>query len=153
MHGFTLDPVIGEFFLSHENMKMPERGDTYSVNEGNYHKWDEGVRRWVDWIKKDEGSHEAYRLRYIGAMVADLHRTLLRGGIFAYPPDAKNLQGKLRLLYEASPFAFLVGQAGGIASDGNGPVLDIEPTELHQRTPLYIGSRGDVEDAVRIMKG
>lgn len=153
VHGFTLDPVIGEFFLSHENMKMPERGDTYSVNEGNYHKWDEGVRRWVDWIKTSEGERKAYRLRYIGAMVADLHRTLLRGGIFAYPPDAKNRQGKLRLLYEASPFAFLCDQAGGVASDGEGAVLDIQPTALHQRTPLYIGSRGDVEDAVRIMKG
>lgn len=152
VHGFTFDPAIGEFFLSHENMKIPARGDTYSVNEGNYHKWSDGVRAWVDWIKKPEGDRKAYRLRYIGAMVADLHRTLLRGGIFAYPADAKNTSGKLRLLYEASPFAFLVEEAGGVAVDGSslegGRILDIEPTELHQRTPLFIGSREDVADAL-----
>jgi fructose-1,6-bisphosphatase I len=157
VHGFTFDPAIGEFFLSHANMQIPERGDTYSVNEGNYHKWAEGVQRWVDWVKKPTGDRKAYRLRYIGAMVADLHRTLLRGGIFAYPADRKNTSGKLRLLYEASPFAFLVEQAGGAAVDGSskegGRILDIEPTELHQRTPLYIGSKKDVADAVRFIVG
>ena len=148
VHGFTLDPAVGEFFLSHPNLKMPERGDTYSVNEGNYHKWSKGVQAWADWIKKDNDDRGAYRHRYIGAMVADLHRTLLRGGIFVYPADKKNAQGKLRLLYEAAPFAFLAEQAGGMASSGTGPVIDIQPTTLHQRTPLYIGSTGDVEDAI-----
>jgi fructose-1,6-bisphosphatase I len=162
VHGFTLDPAIGEFFLSHEDMTMPSRGDTYSVNEGNYHKWSEGVRRWVDWVKKpgehpEGGDKKAYRLRYIGAMVADLHRTLLRGGIFVYPADEKNTSGKLRLLYEASPFAFLAEQAGGAAVDGSsvdgGRILEIEPTELHQRTPLFIGSSKDVADATRLVNG
>ena len=157
VHGFTFDPAIGEFFLSHHDMQIPERGDTYSVNEGNYHKWTEGVQRWVDWVKKPEGDRKAYRLRYIGAMVADLHRTLLRGGIFAYPADAKNGSGKLRLLYEASPFAFLVEEAGGAAVDGSsaegGRILEIEPTKLHQRTPLYIGSKADVADALRFVAG
>ena len=148
VHGFTLDPAVGEFFLSHPNLKMPERGDTYSVNEGNYHKWSKGVQAWSDWIKKDNDTRKAYRHRYIGAMVADLHRTLLRGGIFAYPADHKNADGKLRLLYEAAPFAFLAEQAGGRASSGTGPVRDILPNALHQRTPLYIGSTGDVEDAI-----
>ena len=155
VHGFTFDPAIGEFFLSHPNMRMPEKGDTYSVNEGNYHKWSPGVRQWVDWVKAPSDGHSAYRLRYIGAMVADLHRTLLRGGIFAYPADQKNTSGKLRLLYEASPFAFLAEQAGGAAVDGSavdgGRILEIEPTELHQRTPLYIGSKADVADAVRFI--
>ena len=157
VHGFTLDPAIGEFFLSHENLKIPARGDTYSVNEGNYHKWAPGVRQWVDWVKRTEGERNAYRLRYIGAMVADLHRTLLRGGIFAYPADAKNAAGKLRLLYEASPFAFLIEQAGGAAVDGSsaegGRILDLEPTALHQRTPLFIGSKEDVADALRFIVG
>ena len=153
VHGFTFDPAIGEFFLSHENLKIPSRGDTYSVNEGNYEKWDEGVQRWVDWVKRSDGDHKAYRLRYIGAMVADFHRTLLRGGIFAYPADNKNHSGKLRLLYEASPLGFVCEQAGGAASDGTRRILDIEPTELHQRTPLYIGSRRDVEDATRRVAG
>ncbi|MBX3250333.1 MAG: class 1 fructose-bisphosphatase [Myxococcales bacterium] len=151
VHGFTFDPAIGEFFLSHENLRIPKRGDTYSVNEGNYHKWSDGVRAWVDWIKKDEPSRSAYRLRYIGAMVADFHRTLLRGGIFAYPSDRKNASGKLRLLYEASPLAFVCEHAGGAASDGQQRIVDILPTALHQRTPLYIGSPDDVADALRFV--
>src|SRR5690606_30942304 len=132
VHGFTFDPAIGEFFLSHENLRIPKRGDTYSINEGNYHKWDEPVRAWVDWVKRDEGDHKAYKLRYIGAMVADFHRTLLRGGIFVYPPDRKNASGKLRLLYEASPLAFVCEQAGGSATDGTTAICDVIPTELHQ---------------------
>lgn len=151
VHGFTLDPAIGEFFLSHENLRIPKRGSTYSVNEGNYHKWDAGVRRWVDWVKRPEGERKAYKLRYIGAMVADFHRTLLTGGIFSYPSDIKNPKGKLRLLYEASPLGFVCEAAGGMASDGAGRIVDVEPTELHQRTPLYIGSPGDVEDAIRLI--
>ena len=147
--GFTYDPGVGEFFLSHPNIRIPKRGGIYSINEGNYHSWDESVRSWVDWIKTPTETKPAYRLRYIGAMVADLHRTLLKGGIFVYPPDTKNRKGKLRLLYEASPMAFLVEAAGGAASDGKNRILDIEPTALHQRTPVYIGSPDDVADALR----
>jgi len=151
--GFTYDPGVGEFFLSHPKIQIPERGNIYSINEGNYHNWSEGTQKWVDWIKKPSENKKAYRLRYIGAMVADLHRTLLRGGIFAYPPDIKNKKGKLRLLYEASPMAFLVEAAGGAASDGQTPILDIQPTELHQRTPVFMGSPADVEDALRFFRG
>lgn len=151
VHGFTLDPAIGEFFLSHEEIRIPERGKIYSVNEGNYRKWAPGVRRWADMVKSGEGGRGAYGLRYIGAMVADFHRTLLKGGIFAYPGDAKNPSGKLRLLYEASPLSFIAEAAGGAASDGTGRILDIEPEKLHQRTPLFVGSKLDVEDALRLM--
>jgi fructose-1,6-bisphosphatase I len=149
--GFTYDPGVGEFFLSHPKIRIPQRGGIYSINEGNYHNWSEGTQKWVDWIKTPTEDKKAYRLRYIGAMVADLHRTLLRGGIFVYPPDVKNKKGKLRLLYEASPMAFLVEAAGGAASDGEGPILDIEPTELHQRTPVFMGSTDDVADALRFV--
>lgn len=150
--GFTLDPAIGEFFLSHPNIRIPERGNTYSVNEGNYEKWSPAVKRWTDTVKRPRpDGTSAYGLRYIGAVVADFHRTLLRGGIFAYPADKKNANGKLRLLYEASPLAFIAEAAGGGASTGTERVLDVAPTKLHQRTPLYIGSKHDVEDAVRIL--
>ncbi len=151
VHGFTLDPAIGEFFLSHGDIRIPERGKTYSVNEGNYHKWTPGVRRWVDHVKRSEPGRSAYGLRYIGAMVADFHRTLLKGGIFAYPGDEKNPNGKLRLLYEASPLSFIAEAAGGAASDGTRRILDIEPDKLHQRTPLFIGSKHDVEEALRLI--
>ena len=151
--GFTYDPGVGEFFLSHPNIRIPVRGEIYSINEGNYHNWSAGTQRWVDWIKTPSETKKAYRLRYIGAMVADLHRTLLRGGIFVYPPDVKNKRGKLRLLYEASPMAFLVEAAGGEASDGQQRILDIQPTELHQRTPVFMGSRDDVADALRFVNG
>ena len=151
--GFTYDPGVGEFFLSHPNIRIPERGGIYSINEGNYHNWSEGTQKWVDWIKTPSDTKKAYRLRYIGAMVADLHRTLLRGGIFVYPQDVKNEKGKLRLLYEASPMAFLVEAAGGAASDGTQRILDIEPHELHQRTPVFMGSTDDVADALRFVNG
>ena len=147
--GFTYDPGVGEFFLSHPHIRIPARGGIYSINEGNYHNWDAGIQRWVEWIKTPTEDRNAYRLRYIGAMVADLHRTLLRGGIFAYPHDVKNQKGKLRLLYEASPMAFLVEAAGGSATDGKQRILDIEPRELHQRTPVFIGSPDDVQDLLR----
>ncbi|HTU64081.1 MAG TPA: class 1 fructose-bisphosphatase, partial [Polyangiales bacterium] len=149
VHGFTLDPTVGEFFLSHPDIHMPERGKIYSVNEGNEAQWDEKVHGWVDWLKtpnKDQG--KPYSSRYIGTLVADFHRTLLKGGIFAYPADKKNKNGKLRLLYEAAPMALLAAQAGGLASTGTQPILEVEPTELHQRVPLYIGSKLDVEDAI-----
>jgi len=147
--GFTYDPGVGELFLSHPNIKIPQRGGIYSINEGNYHKWHDGIRKWVDWVKAPSENRKAYRLRYIGAMVADVHRTLLRGGIFVYPADAKNKRGKLRLLYEASPMAFLVEAAGGAASDGETRIVTIEPQELHQRTPVFMGSPDDVADALR----
>ncbi len=149
--GFTYDPGVGEFFLSHPNIRIPQRGGIYSINEGNYHNWSKGTQNWVDWIKTPTENKKAYRLRYIGAMVADLHRTLLRGGIFVYPPDVKNKKGKLRLLYEASPMAFLVEAAGGAASDGKQRILEIEPQELHQRTPVFMGSTEDVADALRFV--
>jgi len=149
VHGFTLDPSVGEFFLSHPDIKMPERGKTYSVNEGNETVWDARVRDWVGWLKTPDKQHgRPYSGRYIGTLVADFHRTLLKGGIFAYPADAKNKNGKLRLLYEAAPMALLAAQAGGLASTGEQAVLDVVPTELHQRVPLYIGSKLDVQDAV-----
>jgi len=149
VHGFTLDPSVGEFLLSHENIKIPGRGNIYSVNEGNYHYWDENTRHFIDYLKsKDNHSGKPYSLRYIGSMVADLHRTLLYGGIFMYPLDYKNQDkpsGKLRLLYEAAPMAFIFEQAGGRASDGFQDILKIQPTELHQRTPLIAGSKFEVD--------
>ena len=154
VHGFTLDPSIGEYFLSHENIRMPKRGEIYSINEGYQSRWEPGVQRWCNWIKQpSEDGLRPYRLRYIGAMVADFHRTLLRGGIFAYPSDAKNANGKLRLLYEAAPMAFLAEAAGGSASNGSAPIRDMMPTSLHERTPLFIGSRDDVQDAVDFVSG
>ncbi|MEZ4286593.1 MAG: class 1 fructose-bisphosphatase [Polyangiales bacterium] len=148
--GFTYDPGVGEFFLSHPNIRVPERGDTYSINEGNYHRWSPGTQKWVDWIKAPADGKKAYSLRYIGAMVADLHRTLLRGGVFVYPSDSKNTSGKLRLLYEACPMAYLVEAAGGAASNGAERILDIAPKQLHQRTAVIIGSKRDVEDAIEM---
>jgi fructose-1,6-bisphosphatase I len=154
VHGFTLDPTIGEFLLSHENIKIPVKGTIYSVNEGNYLGWDEGVRKYVGYLKEtDEASGRPYSARYIGSMVADFHRNLLKGGIFLYPADGKSPKGKLRLLYEASPLAFIVEQAGGAASDGHGRILDIEPSDLHERTPLLMGSLEDVEEAEAFIQG
>jgi fructose-1,6-bisphosphatase I len=154
VHGFTYDPAVGEFFLSHENLQIPARGTTYSVNEGYSSRWDESVREWVKWVKTpDKETGRPYSLRYIGAVVADFHRTLLRGGVFAYPADEKNTQGKLRLLYEAAPLGFIAEAAGGAASTGSHRVLDVVPETLHQRTPLWIGSRDDVKDAIRVMHG
>ncbi|MBV9948941.1 MAG: class 1 fructose-bisphosphatase, partial [Myxococcales bacterium] len=136
VHMFTLDPGVGEFFLSHANVRCPERGATYSINEGNVSRWDERVRRWDAWIKSDDPAHGLpYGHRYVGSLVADAHRTLLKGGIFAYPPDSKNPRGKLRLLYEANPMAYLFEQAGGAATDGVNRILEIAPAGFHDRTP------------------
>ena len=144
-HGFTLDPSIGEFLLSHENIRIPARGKTYSINEGNYPVWHPSTREFIDHLKeKDPASGRPYSSRYVGALVADFHRTLLQGGIFLYPGDMKNPKGKLRLLYEAAPLAFVVEQAGGRAGSGTERILDIRPTDLHQRVPLLIGSSEDV---------
>jgi fructose-1,6-bisphosphatase I len=154
VHGFTLDPSVGEFFLSHPNLKIPERGAIYSVNEGNEARWNDGVRSWVRWLKTpDKASGRPYGARYVGSLVADFHRTLLKGGIFAYPADTKNPNGKLRLLYEAAPLALIARAAGGDASTGTQPILEVAPTELHARVPLYIGSKLDVADAVRMIRG
>mgnify|MGYP003588217974 CR=1 FL=1 len=153
VHGFTLDPSIGEFILSYENMKIPERAKIYSVNEGNYSKWSVGFRKYIDYIKQNEPSDgRPYSARYVGSLVADFHRNLLYGGIFAYPPDNKNKNGKLRLMYEANPLAFLIEQAGGKASDGKNRILDIVPQALHQRTPLFIGSNSEVSLIEKFIK-
>lgn len=157
VHGFTLYPSIGEFLLSHENIKIPEKGNIYSVNEGNYPYWDEKTRALVDYFKtRDKETGRPYTSRYIGSLVADFHRNLLKGGIFMYPADNKDPKkpsGKLRLMVEANPLSMVVKEAGGYASDGYGPILEIDPTALHQRTPLYIGSKTDVELAEAFISG
>ena len=157
VHGFTLYPSVGEFFLSHENIRIPEKGKIYSVNEGNYHYWDERTRSLVDYFKtKDRGTGRPYTSRYVGSLVADFHRNLLKGGIFMYPADNKDPKkpsGKLRLMVEANPLAMVVTEAGGYASNGHVSILEIDPTELHQRTPLYIGSRDEVKLAEKITSG
>jgi fructose-1,6-bisphosphatase I len=151
VHGFTLYPSVGEFLLSHQNIRIPPRGKIYSVNEGNLPYWDEKTRLLVDYFKANEKqTGRPYTSRYVGSLVADFHRNLLKGGIFMYPADRKDPKkatGKLRLMVEANPLAMVVEQAGGCASDGYGPILKIEPKELHQRVPLYIGSKEDVEMA------
>ena len=145
--GFTLDPSIGEFLLSHPDIRIPDPPQRiYSINDGYYTRWSAGQRRLVDHLKGIDGRNpEPFSSRYIGSLVAYVHRTLLYGGIFMYPADTRSPQGKLRLLYEASPLAFIAEQAGGRASDGRQPILDLEPTSLHQRTPLFIGARAFVE--------
>jgi fructose-1,6-bisphosphatase I len=157
VHGFTLFPSVGEFLLSHEDIRIPEKGKIYSVNESNYPYWDEKTRALIDYFKtKDKDSGRPYTARYVGSLVADFHRNLLKGGIFMYPADLKDPKkpsGKLRLMVEANPLAMVVEQAGGYASDGHGPILDIQPTDLHQRVPLYIGSRKDVELAEAFIGG
>ena len=147
-HGFTLDPSIGEFLLSHPNIKIPNKGKIYSFNEGNYHKWNKSIKNYIDSVKeKDEKKKTPYKSRYIGSLVADFHRTLFKGGIFGYPSDTKNPSGKLRLLYEANPMAFIIEQAGGKAVNEQGKrILEIEPKELHQRIPLFLGSSENIEE-------
>lgn len=154
VHGFTLDASIGEFVLSHENITTAKQGKIYSINEGNYNKWDDKLRKYIHYLKEDnKADKRPYSSRYIGSLVADFHRNLLYGGIFLYPADQSNPHGKLRLLYEANPLAMIVEQAGGAASDGYRRILEIEPTELHQRTPLIIGSKEDVDMACEFIQG
>jgi fructose-1,6-bisphosphatase I len=143
-HGFTLDPSIGEFLLSHPNIRIPETGRYLSVNDSYEELWDENVRTIMKKYKGLDGTSKALSTRYVGSLVADFHRNLLGGGIFAYPANRKTPRGKLRLLYEANPLAFIVEQAGGAACDGSQRVLDVLPTELHQRTPLFIGNSDEV---------
>ena len=141
VNGFTLDPSIGEFCLSHPDMKIPKAGKTYSVNQGNFLSFPEGVKQFIRYCKAiDKPTNRPYSLRYIGSMVADIHRNLITGGIFLYPATADAPNGKLRLLYECNPMSFIVEQAGGRATDGSRHIQDIEPRELHQRTPIFIGS-------------
>jgi fructose-1,6-bisphosphatase I len=154
VHGFTLDPGVGEFFLSHPNIQCPDRGSTYSVNEGNFTRWDPQMRQWATFIKsEDKAQGLPYGHRYVGSLVADAHRTLLKGGIFAYPADRKSPGGKLRLLYEANPMAYLFEQAGGAASNGVDPILDIQPKTIHDRTPLVLGSKHEVRVFREFMVG
>ncbi|GMV38871.1 MAG: fructose-1,6-bisphosphatase class 1 2 [Myxococcales bacterium] len=152
--GFTLDPSIGEFLLSHPDIRIPQRGKIYSVNEGHSIKWDQGTRNYVEHLKSKEKG--PYSGRYIGSMVSDVHRTLLYGGIFMHPRDYSRDpvrgQGKLRLLYEAAPMAMIVEQAGGVATTGTERILDIEPTSLHQRVPVAIGSTDDVNEYLRFLR-
>lgn len=153
VNGFTLDPSIGEFCLSHCDMTIPENGKTYSVNTGNFYNFPEGVQNYIHYCKsfgKDTGS--PYSARYIGSMVADIHRNLITGGIYIYPSLEGYPDGKLRLVYECNPMAYIVEQAGGTATDGQRRILDIEPTELHQRTPIYVGSSEMVSKAQEFLR-
>jgi fructose-1,6-bisphosphatase I len=151
VHGFTLDPSIGEFLLSHPNIRIPAEGRYLSVNDSYEQHWDENVKALMRRYRGLDGERKAMNVRYVGSLVADFHRNLLFGGMFAYPANAKSPRGKLRLLYEANPLAFIVEQAGGAATDGSIRVLDVIPSELHQRTPLYIGSRTDVDTATQML--
>ena len=145
VHAFTLDPTAGEFILSNENITIPKKSKIYSVNEGNFNKWSDGMKKFIAYLKEsDPDSGRPYSSRYIGSLVADFHRNLLYGGIFLYPADSKNKSGKLRLMYEANPLSMIVEQAGGRSSNGKQRILEIEPQGLHQRTPLFIGSEDDV---------
>jgi fructose-1,6-bisphosphatase I len=152
VHGFTWDPSVGEFFLSHENIQCPEKGPYYSINEGYSERWTPGVKKWASYLKETNAAEgRPYSHRYVGSLVADAHRTLLRGGIFAYPADLKTPSGKLRLLYEANPFAFIFEAAGGKASTGRERILDVQPDALHMRVPLILGSTGDVDTFLRFI--
>ncbi|CAN1275626.1 Fructose-1,6-bisphosphatase, chloroplastic [Linum perenne] len=142
---FNLDPMYGELVLTQENIQIPKAGKIYSFNEGNYQMWDDKLKKYIDDLKDPGPSGKPYSARYIGSLVGDFHRTLLYGGIYGYPRDMKSKNGKLRLLYECAPMSFIVEQAGGKGSDGHGRILDIQPVEIHQRVPLYIGSVEEVE--------
>jgi len=153
VNGFTLDPSIGEFCLSHPDMKVSSTGAIYSINEGNYEHFPQGVKKYIKYCQQtDKATNRPYSSRYIGSLVADFHRNLIKGGIYIYPSTAKSPNGKLRLLYECNPLAFIAEQAGGKASDGFRRIMDIVPTSLHERTPLFIGSTEMVEKAEALMR-
>ena len=153
VNGFTLDPSIGEFCLSHPDIKCPETGKIYSVNHGNFFQYNEGVRKYINQCQnKNKDNGGPYTQRYIGSMVADVHRNLIKGGIFMYPGTTDKPKGKLRLLYECNPFAFIVEVAGGKATNGEMPILDIVPTELHERAPLFVGSKGMMQELENCIK-
>jgi fructose-1,6-bisphosphatase I len=154
VHGFTLEPGIGEYLLSHEQIRTPARGKVYGVNEGNYHKWTTGTKKYVDYLKvADKATGRPYSVRYSGCLVADVHRILLGGGVYLYPGEVDKPAGKLRLLYEANPLAWVVEQAGGKASTGTMRILEVEAKHIHQRVPLIIGSANDVRDAEEFIQG
>ena len=154
VHGFTLDPSVGEFLLSHPDIRIPPRGQIFSVNMGNFNRFDESLKSYIRYLMtEDKATGRPYSLRYIGSLCADFHRNLLYGGIFLYPADKKSPDGKLRLLYEANPLGWIVQQAGGRASNGWDAILEIEPKELHQRVPLIIGSADDVQEAEEFIQG
>ena len=144
VNGFTLNPAIGTYYLSHPNMKFPDKGNIYSVNEGNYIHFPKGVKKYIKYCQEEEGDRP-YTSRYIGSLVSDFHRNMIKGGIYFYPSTSKSPNGKLRLLYECNPMAFLAERAGGKASDGYSRILDIKPTELHQRVPFFCGNKDMVE--------
>ncbi len=149
VNGFTFDPSIGSFFLSHPNLKFPASGNIYSINEGNAGDCSTGIQNYLSWVKEsDKDSRRPYSARYIGSLVADFHRNLLKGGIYLYPSTQKAPKGKLRLLYEANPLAFITEQAGGSCTDGTQRIMDMKPTDLHQRTPLFVGEKGMVAKAM-----
>ncbi|CAN8065784.1 unnamed protein product [Agarophyton chilense] len=153
VNGFTLDPQIGEFVLTHPDIKIPSRGKIYSFNEANSPAWDPVLRKYVEKLKSGENNAGVkYSSRYIGSLVADVHRTLLYGGVFGYPGDRKNPNGKLRLLYECAPMSFIIEQAGGLATTGKERVMDVIPDTVHQRMPLIIGSKEDVEELLDMYK-
>lgn len=151
VNGFTLNPAIGTFYLSHPNMRFPENGNIYSVNEGNYIHFPQGVKNYIKYCQMEEDDRP-YTSRYIGSLVSDFHRNMIKGGIYMYPKSSKNSNGKLRLLYECNPMAFLAEQANGKASDGFSRIMDIEPTELHQRVPFICGSKNMVEKLEEFMQ-
>ncbi len=154
VHGFTLDPSIGEYLLSHERIQIPARGKVYATNEGNHHKWTPGMQKCIEFFKTpDKATGRPYSGRYSGCLVADVHRILLGGGVYLYPGEVDKPEGKLRLLYEANPLGMVVEQAGGRASTGTMRILDIEPKKLHQRVPLIIGSQDDVEMVEAFIQG
>jgi fructose-1,6-bisphosphatase I len=152
VHGFTLDPTIGEFILTHPHMKMPKSGNLYSCNESNIENWDYGLQKYIGTLKSGETQSGKCSMRYVGSLVADFHRTLIKGGIFLYPADQKYKTGKLRLLYECAPLAMIVEQAGGVAIDGQQKILDIKPTSIHQRVPFITGSPLMVEDLQKCLE-
>ena len=145
VHAFTLDPSFGEFLLSYENIQIPKKSKIYSINEGNYLYWHKGLKNYIKYLQEeDKTTQRPYSSRYIGSMVADIHRNLLYGGIFMYPADSRNEHGKLRLMYECNPIAYIIEQAGGRATNGKKRILEIQPEALHQRTPIFCGSEEDV---------
>lgn len=153
VHAFTYDPSLGVFCLSAEKMEFPEKGYTYSINEGNYIRFPQGVKKYLKFCQEeDQPTHRPYTSRYIGSLVADFHRNLLKGGIYLYPSTASHPQGKLRLLYECNPMAFLAEQAGGKASDGKNRILDLTPETLHQRSPFFVGNTSMVDDQERFLR-
>tara|TARA_B110000971_G_scaffold196164_1_gene211079 strand:+ start:1447 stop:2460 length:1014 start_codon:yes stop_codon:yes gene_type:complete len=151
VNGFTLNPAIGTFYLSHPQMRFPEHGSIYSVNEGNYIHFPQGIKNYIKYCQMEE-ENRPYTSRYIGSLVSDFHRNMIKGGIYLYPPSTKNPQGKLRLLYECNPMAFIAEQAAGKASDGTSRIMDILPTELHQRVPFVCGSMSMVEKVESFMR-